>query len=64
MPREATESLTHLEQSVDAMAGQLERIGEGQRFISQLFAARAGARAVGPGAANPIDNKARDAGSK
>jgi hypothetical protein len=31
------EDLTHLQQSVDAVAIEVERIGEGQRFINRLF---------------------------
>ncbi len=31
------EHLTHLEQSVDAVAIEVERIGEGQRFMTRMF---------------------------
>ena len=34
---ELNENLTHLQQSVDAVAIEVERIGEGQRFINRLF---------------------------
>ena len=34
---EFTNQLTHLEQSLDAIAIEVERIGEGQRFITRLF---------------------------
>lgn len=37
LSRELTDRLTHLEQSVDAVAIEVERIGEGQRFITRLF---------------------------
>jgi hypothetical protein len=36
-PHELTDRLTHLEQSVDAVAIEVERIGEGQRFMTHLF---------------------------
>lgn len=34
---ELAESLTHLEQSLEAVAIELERVGEGQRLMTQLF---------------------------
>lgn len=34
-PPELTNRLTHLEQAVDAVAIEVERIGEGQRFITR-----------------------------
>ena len=46
--------LTELEQSVDIVAIEVERIGEGQRFISQLLDADCAARAAGEGAAESI----------
>ena len=36
-PGDFTDLLTHLEQSVDAVAIEVERIGEGQRFVTRLF---------------------------
>jgi hypothetical protein len=56
---EFTDRLTHVEQSVDAVAIELERIGEGQRFITRLFTENATKRAPGEGAAEPIEIKAR-----
>jgi hypothetical protein len=47
---ELTDRLMHLEQSVDAIAIEIERIGEGQRFITRLFAENAASRAAGEGA--------------
>jgi len=35
--RQLTDNLTHLEQSVAAVAIEVERIGEGQRSITRLF---------------------------
>ena len=56
---EATDRLTHLEQSVDAVAIEVERIGEGQRFMTRLFTERGTPRAAGEGAAEPIKDKGR-----
>ncbi len=39
----ATDRLDHLQQSVDAVAIEVERIGEGQRYATKLAAERAGA---------------------
>ncbi len=40
-PGELSDRLTHLEQSVDAVAIEVERIGEGQRFMTRLLSERA-----------------------
>jgi hypothetical protein len=61
IPRELIDSLTHLEQSVDAVAIEVERIGEGQRFMTGLFAESGALRARGEGAAEPIDINAGEA---
>lgn len=37
LPDELTDHLTNLEQSVDAVAIEVERIGEGQRFMTRMF---------------------------
>jgi hypothetical protein len=42
LPRELTDRLTHLEQSVDAVAIEIERIGEGQRFMIKARGDRVG----------------------
>jgi hypothetical protein len=53
--------LTHLEQSVDAVAIEVERIGEGQRFVTRLFAENGAAPVPGvSGAAAPIGAAATD----
>ena len=49
--------LTELEQSVDVVAIEVERIGEGQRFMSQLLDKDRPARAAGEGAAELIERK-------
>jgi len=61
LSRELTDSLTHLEQSVDAVAIEVERIGEGQRFITRFFTEKGTPRVPGERAAEPIEIKAREA---
>jgi hypothetical protein len=51
---ELSDRLTHLEQSVDAVAVEVERIGEGQRFVTRLVTERGAAQAAGEGVAEPI----------
>jgi|SRR5438067_667709 len=38
IPPEFTERMSRLEQAVEAVAVEVERIGEGQRFVTKLFA--------------------------
>ena len=47
--------LTELEQSVDVVAIEVERIGEGQRFMSQLLDTDRPARGAGEGAAESME---------
>ena len=61
LPAELTERLTRLEQGMDAIAVEVERIGEGQRYMSRLFAEDGSMRAIGAGAAEPVEVKAREA---
>ena len=60
-PPELTERLTHLEQAIDAMAIEVERIGEGQRFITRSFTQNGPPRVSGEGVAEPIKMEAREA---
>ena len=39
-PDVTADRLAHLERSLDAVAGEVERMGEGQRFMTKLFAER------------------------
>ena len=55
---ELNDRLTHIEQSVDAVAMEVERIGEGQRFITRVFTEKGTSQAPGQGAAEPIEVKA------
>jgi hypothetical protein len=57
---ELSDRMAQLEKSVDTVAVEVERIGEGQRFVTQLLA-ESGQRALGAGAAEPIVVKRRDA---
>jgi len=56
-PKEIAERLSRMEQAVEATAEEVERIGEGQRFLTRLFTEGEGARAIGAGAAQPLERK-------
>jgi hypothetical protein len=60
LPAELMERLTRLEQGVDAVAVEVERIGEGQRYLARMAAEDGGLRAIGAGAAEPVEVKARE----
>jgi hypothetical protein len=60
MPRELMERLTRLEESVDAVAVEVERIGEGQRFVTNLFVESGAPQMLGAGAMEPIESKQRE----
>lgn len=60
VPPELSDRFTRLEQAVDAIAVEVERVGEGQRFISRQFAEQGSVRALGAGAAEPIDLRQRE----
>ena len=57
MPAELTDRLNRLEQAVDAVAVELERVGEGQRYVTRLFGE---GRALGAPAAEPIEVRQRE----
>ena len=56
-PREIAERLSRMEQAVEATAVEVERIGEGQRFLTRLFTEGEGARVIGSGPAQPLERK-------
>jgi len=56
-PREIGERLLRMEQALEATAVEVERIGEGQRFLTRLFTEGEGARPPGAGTAQPIERK-------
>ena len=60
LPAELMERLTRLEQGVDAIAVEVERIGEGQRYMARMAAEDGSLRAIGAGAAEPVEVKARE----
>jgi len=51
-PRDLADRLSRMEQALEATALEVERIGEGQRFLTRLFTEGEGARAIGSGAAD------------
>ena len=61
LPAELTERLTRLEQGMDAVAVEVERIGEGQRYMARMMGEDGSLRAIGAGAAEPVEVKAREA---
>jgi hypothetical protein len=61
LPAELMDRLTRLEQGVDAVAVEVERIGEGQRYMARMMSEDGSLRAIGAGAADPVEVKAREA---
>ncbi len=59
MPPETADRLQAIEHAVETVALEVERIGEGQRFVTQLLA-EAPARSIGAGAAQPISVRAAE----
>ena len=56
-PPELVDRLNRLDQSMDSVAIEVERIGEGQRFVTRVLTDNN--RAIGAGAAHPVDLNAR-----
>jgi len=56
-PKELSDRLFRMEQAVEATSLEVERIGEGQRFLTKLFTEGESARALGTGPAQPIEQK-------
>jgi hypothetical protein len=56
-PRELADRLQRLEQATEATSLEVERIGEGQRFLTRLFTEGEGARILGAGAAQPVETR-------
>lgn len=59
MPAEMTDRLNRMEQAIDAVAVELERVGEGQRYVTRVFTEQQ--RALGAGAAEPLEVRQREA---
>jgi hypothetical protein len=56
LPADVSDRLRSIEQAVESVAEEVERIGEGQRFMSRVLTDRPGdARALGEGAAPVIE---------
>jgi hypothetical protein len=60
LPAELMDRLTRIEQGMDAVAVEVERIGESQRYMSRLMGDEGAVRAIGAGAAEPVEIKARE----
>ncbi len=61
LPHDIVERFTQLDQAMESIAVEVERIGEGQRFITRVLSEQGSRAALGEGAARPIDVRARDA---
>ena len=59
IPQALMERLNRLDQAVDTIAIEVERISEGQRFLTKVMTE--GPRALGAGPAQPIEVNAREA---
>src|SRR5919202_7040855 len=59
VPQALVDRLTRLDQAVDTIAIEVERISEGQRFLTKVMTE--GPRSLGPGPAQPIEVHAREA---
>lgn len=59
-PQELADRLNRLDQSMDSIAIEVERIGEGQRFVTRVMTDNGSIRAVGAGAAQPLDMAGRE----
>jgi cell division protein FtsB len=59
LPPELGDRMASLERAVDAIAVEVERIGEGQRFVTQVMTDAPRGLGAGQGAAEPIPVKAR-----
>ena len=57
LPQDIYDRFTRVEQGIDAVAVEVERIGEGQRYLTRMYTERG----LGAGPAQPIEQKAREA---
>ncbi len=60
LPKEIAERLGRVEQAVDATALEVERIGEGQRFLTRIFTEGNGVRVLGAPAGELVERKSGD----
>ena len=61
LPAELYERLTRIEHSVESVAIEVERIGEGQRFMTRVFTEGGDPHAIGAGPAQPVERNAPEA---
>ena len=61
IPHDIVERFSQLDQAVESIAVEVERIGEGQRFITRVLSDGGSRAALGEGAARPVDVQAREA---
>lgn len=59
MPAELSDRLGRMEQAIDAVAVELERVGEGQRYVTKVFSDSQ--RALGAAGAQPVEVRQREA---
>ena len=60
LPKVLAERLGRLDQAVDAIAIEVERISEGQRFLTKVMTDSHAGRALGAGPAEPVEIEARE----
>jgi hypothetical protein len=60
LPADIVERFSQLDQAVESIAVEVERIGEGQRFITRVLSEQGGRGALGEGAARPVEVRARE----
>jgi hypothetical protein len=60
LPKAIAERLTRLDQAVDTIAIEVERISEGQRFLTKVMTDTNAGRTLGAGPAQPVEIEARD----
>ena len=63
LPGDIAERFSQLDQAVESIAVEVERIGEGQRFITRVMSEQGSRAALGEGAARPVDGRAREGAS-
>ena len=61
LPGDIVERFSQLDQAVESIAVEVERIGEGQRFITRVLSEQGTRGAIGEGAARAVEIKERDA---
>ena len=62
LPGDILERFAQLDQALESVAVEVERIGEGQRFITRVLSDHGGRAALGEAAARPVEVRARSDG--